>query len=122
MSKQRTLMIVAICFVLIGTVAAGRGRMSEPKPDSLVSCSGPVPTGSGPLGDFIVTTRTLPPSIESSDECATFEDRSCSPCIRSLEHQGCDVIRVDLLPRPFELFGFPTGYTESVFVLSCARP
>jgi len=121
MSKQRVLMIVAICFVLIGTVAAGRGRMSQPKPDSLVSCSGPVPTEGGPLGEFIVTARTLAASIESG-ECAAFDDRSCSTCISSLEDQGCDVIRVDLLPRPFELFGFPTGYTESVFVLSCARP
>ena len=121
MSRQRTFILVGVCFVLLGTVAAGRGRMSEPKPDSLVSCSGPVPTGSGPIGDFLVTTRTLPASIES-DECAPFEDRSCSTCIRSLERQGCDTIRVDLLPRPFELFGFPAGYTESVFVLSCARP
>ena len=121
MSKQRAFIVVGVCFVLLGTVAAGRGRWSEAKPDSLVSCSGPVPTTEGPLGEFIVTARTLPTSIES-DGCATFEDRSCSTCIRSLEHRGCDVIRVDLLPRPFELFGFPTGYTESVFVLSCARP
>jgi hypothetical protein len=34
MSKQRILMVVALCFVLIGTVAAGIPH--ELKPDSLI--------------------------------------------------------------------------------------
>ena len=58
MSKQRILMIVALCFMLIGTVAAGIPH--EPKPDSVVSCLGDF---NEPMG---VATYTVPVSIDST--------------------------------------------------------
>ncbi len=110
MSKQQILMIVALCFVLIGTVAAG--IPNEPKPDSVVGCVGGFAIGA-PL---MVLTRTVPLSIDST---ACEREALCSPCIRSLENQGCDVLDVDAAsraPDPFQL------YTDALFVLSCARP
>ena len=112
MRKQRILMVVAICFVLLGTVAAGRGRRSEPKPDSIVACSAG--------GKFVVSGTTFPPSIDPSideSECERFgATPNCSICIRSLEHQGCEVLDIDAIN-----FTSPGNY-EAVFVLSCDRP
>jgi hypothetical protein len=109
MSKQRILMIVALCFVLIGTVAAGIPH--EPKPDSVVSCFG---AGGGPMW---VDTYSAPASIDSTDCTVPAGSNSCSPCVRSLEHQGCDVLDVDL----FSFSDAPTG-SKAIFVLSCAQP
>ena len=110
MSKQRILMVVAMCFVLLGTVAAGRGRRSEPKPDSVVGCSG---------GQYDVTALTVPESIDESS-CTPFSGNPCSPCIRSLENRGCEVVepvRTTDVAVPGEgLFQFST------FVLSCEQP
>jgi hypothetical protein len=112
MSKQRILMIVALCFVLVGTVAAGIPH--EPKPDSVVACLGAF---NDPMG---VSTYTVPVSIDST-VCINIspdDPALCSPCIRSLENQGCDVLDVDVSLR--EIGDFPA--TDTVFVLSCARP
>jgi hypothetical protein len=113
MSKQRILMVVAICFVLMGTVAAGRGRWSEPKPDSIVACVGAV--------KFVVSGTTFPPSIDPAideNECEWFAATgdNCSICIRSLEQQGCEVLDIDAIN-----FTSPGKY-EAVFVLSCDQP
>jgi hypothetical protein len=108
MSKQRILMIVALCFVLIGTVAAGIPH--EPKPDSLVECVG--------FGQYAVQGLTVPASIDES-ECAPFQLLSCSTCIRSLENQGCEVDDVNL-----STITVANGdvFSQSVFVLSCESP
>ena len=82
MSKQQILMVVAMCFVLMGAVAAGIPH--EPKPDSVVGC---FVAG----GQYKVTALTVPESIDESS-CTPFSDNSCSPCIRSLENQGCEVV------------------------------
>jgi hypothetical protein len=111
MSKQRILMIVALCFVLIGTVAAGIPH--EPKPDSVVSCFG---VG----GSFMfVDTHSVPVSIDSTEWCArpAAGQNTCSPCVRSLEHQGCDVLDVDTFDVTDE-----QRASKAIFVLSCAGP
>ena len=108
MSKQRILMIVALCFVLIGTVAAGIPH--EPKPDSLVECVG--------FGHYAVQGLTVTASIDES-ECATFQLLSCSTCIRSLENQGCEVDDVNLFAIS-AASGDP--FSQSIFVLSCESP
>ena len=104
MSKQRILMVAAVCFVLLGTVAAGRGRRSEPKPDSVVTCIS--------FNIFFVDGISLPDSIDVS-ECTPGGNISrCSPCILSLENQGCDVLDFDLLNEHDRIY-------QSAFVLSC---
>jgi hypothetical protein len=113
MSKQRILMIVALCFVLIGTVAAGIPH--EPKPNSVVSCSG----YAWPMG---VRTHTVPPAIDTT-ECPTggIEPGTCSPCIESLENQGCEIagLATEFIPRDF---AEQLPQTAATFQLSCARP
>ena len=112
MSKQRILMVVALCFVLLGTIAAGRGRRSDPKPDSVVGCH-------VFDGQYSVTALTVPESIDESS-CAPFSNKRCSPCIRSLENQGCEVVEpvrtTDVAVPDEGLFQFST------FVLSCGQP
>jgi hypothetical protein len=105
MSKQRILMIVALCFVLIGTVAAGIPH--EPKPDSLVACLG--------AGGFGVQAADFPSSLDGS-ACESYQGASCSECVHSLEHQGCDVIDVTTGSAPPEHWG---AVFDAVFVLSC---
>ena len=112
MSKQRILMIVALCFVLIGTVAAGIPH--EPKPDSVVGC---LVTG----GQYQVSALTIPESIDESS-CTSFSDNSCSPCIRSLENQGCEVVEPVQTQVIMEPTTVPIIFQFSTFVLSCARP
>ncbi len=110
MSRQRILMIVALCFVLIGTVAARIPH--DPKPDSVVGCF----IAGGPYGVFALT---VPESIDESS-CTPGSGDPCSPCIRSLENQGCEVVepvRTTDAAVPGEgLFQFST------FVLSCEKP
>ena len=110
MSKQRILMIVALCFVLIGTVAAGIPH--DPKPDSVVGC-----LGIG--GQYQVSALTIPESIDESS-CTSFSDNSCSPCIRSLENQGCEVVEPVQHHIQIEPTTIPFIFQFSTFVLSCA--
>ena len=112
MSKQRILMIVALCFVLIGTVAAGIPH--DPKPDSVVGC-----LGIG--GQYQVSALTIPESIDESS-CTPLSDNSCSPCIRSLENQGCEVVEPVQTQVIMEPTTVPIIFQFSTFVLSCARP
>ncbi len=106
MSKQRILMVVAICFVLLGTVAAGRGRRSEPMPDSVLTCGG----GFGPISPNAIT---VPVAIDTSG-CQT---NNCSQCLRSLENQGCEIIEFEVFKALDDVI-----LTSIVFVLSCERP
>ena len=112
MSKQRILMIVALCFVLIGTVAAGIPH--DPKPDSVVGC---LVAG----GQYQVSALTIPESIDESS-CTPLSGNSCSPCIRSLENQGCEVVQPVQNQVQIEPTTVPFIFHFSTFVLSCARP
>ncbi len=130
MSKQRILMVVALCVVLLGTVAAGRGPRSEPKPDSLVGCIG-APAGGGGVGRYVVQNLTVPASfdpIECFDALAPdfppgAAGSTCSACIQSLENQGCKVLDVNLSLADGVLFTGRAGdiLPHAVFVLSCER-
>ena len=112
MSKQRILMIVALCFVLIGTVAAGIPH--DPKPDSVVACF-------VDRGQYQVYALTIPESVDKSS-CTPLSDISCSPCIRSLENQGCEVVQPVQHQLEAEPTIVPSIFQFSTFVLSCAQP
>lgn len=109
MSKQQILIVVGMCFVLLGTVAAGIPH--EPKPDSLIECVG--------FGFYVVRTFTVPTSIDES-ECIPHQGQTCSACIRSLENQGCEVDDVNL--SNITLADNDDVFSQSVFVLSCESP
>jgi len=100
MSKQRILMILALCFVLIGTVAAGIPH--EPKPESVVTClSLGLPMG--------VRDITVSPSIDTA-ECPTGEQETCAPCIESL------------VTKDFTNLPSRDVRQTATFLLSCASP
>ena len=107
-------MIVALCFVLIGTVAAGIPH--EPKPDSVVTCSG----GLGHQNMHVITHTV---QVDSS-ECSEGVMGNCAPCIRSLENQGCEILDLvtQFIPRDFSELPNRTMQQTAVFQLSCARP
>ncbi len=108
MSKQRILMVVAVCFVLLGTVAAARehDKRHKPKPDSVLTCGG----GFGPISPNAIT---VPVAIDTSG-CQT---DICSQCLRSLENQGCEIIEFEVFKALDDVI-----LTSIVFVLSCERP
>ncbi len=129
MSKQKILMVGALCLVLLGTVAAGRGRRSEPKPDSLVGCIG-APAGGGGVGRYVVQNLTIPTSFDAigcfdpeAPEFPIGAGSTCSACIQSLENQGCKVLDVNLSLADSGLFaqGVVVTLPHAVFVLSCER-
>ena len=116
MSKQRILMVLALCFVLIGTVAAGLPH--ELKPDSVVTCAGlGLPMG--------VRTHTVPVSIDSS-ECPTGSGvpGACSACISSLQNQGCEIVDLatKFIPKDFTNLPSRDVRQTATFLLSCASP
>ncbi len=130
MRKLATLFLAVAVYVLmgIGGAAAGDGaskkasKKSQKKPDSIVTCS-------ESAGTFVVDAITTPESI-TLDGCAPQVESSCSPCIRSLEKQGCKVVDQDVTGRsvaavpgglggPMQQVVISGGAT---FVLSCARP
>ena len=112
MSKQRILMIVALCFVLIGTVAAGIPQ--EPKPDSVVTCV------SVDNASMAVLSRSV--QVDSSD-CPSVPG-SCSLCIRSLENLGCEVVDLvtEFIPRDWTFLPDRIMMQTATFQLSCAGP
>jgi hypothetical protein len=118
MSKQRILMIVALCFVLIGTVAAGIPH--EPKPDSVVTCAA--------VGlPMAVRTHTVPASISIDEsECPTGSGvpGSCSICISSLQNQGCEIVDLvtEFIPRDFTNLPDRIMQQTATFQLSCESP
>jgi hypothetical protein len=114
MSKQQILIVVGMCFVLLGTVAAKIPH--EPKSDSVVGCF-------AVSGQYQVSAFTIPESIDESS-CTPYSD-SCSPCIRSLENQGCEVVEPVRTTDAAERASGTTGTSRfhfSTFVLSCVGP
>jgi hypothetical protein len=90
-----------------GAAADDDSIKSQQKPDSIVSCF--------PNGKYRVNASSVPASI-NSNECAGFLQSECSPCIRSLEKQGCKVL--DAVVTVTEVSDSPL----STFLLSCKRP
>ena len=116
MSKQRILRIVALCFVLLGTVAAGIPH--EPKPDSVVTCAA--------VGlPMAVRTHTVPASIDSG-ECPTGSGvpGSCSICISSLQNRGCEIVDLVTAFIPRDCTDLPNRNMQqtATFQLSCESP
>ncbi len=126
MSKQRILMAIVMSFALMGiVVAAHADGKRQQKPDSIVLCR----TALNPSQVYFVAARTAPASV-NLDQCSQPSD--CSPCVRSLENQGCKIVDVvtdfpDHLPLAGASYlgrrrtaGF--GTQTATFLLSCEKP
>jgi hypothetical protein len=97
----------------IGVAAADSddSRKRQQKPDSIVTCR-------GAAGDYVVNNRTTPTSV-TLDQCSAIDEDPCSPCIRSLENQGCKV--VDVVVTNFDPRAQSPGSRTS-FVLPREKP
>ncbi len=94
----------------IGVAAADDdSKKRQRKPNSIVTC-----VAVGPF--YGVGSRTAPASV-NLDQCSgpVAPEIDCSPCIRSLENQGCKVVEAI---TNFE----PQGSLRVNFLLSCAKP
>ncbi len=120
MSKHRILMAIVMSFALMGTVAAAHadGKRQQ-KPDSIVTCHGNF------SGGYEVLNVTVPIPV-NLDAC-TFHG-PCSPCVRSLEEQGCKVLDATVSSFPPASPGAigPSGGAglepRASFLLSCEKP
>ena len=126
MRKDRILMALVMFCALIGIAAAvhadgKRGKRHEPKPDSIVTCLGL----SEGLNSYLAVWVTVPIPV-NLDAC-TFPHNTCSPCIRSLEEQGCKVLDATVATFPPASDGAAggtppgsAGQPRASFLLSCA--
>ena len=118
-------LFTVLVFCLLGVPSAiadsdERGRGSGKAPDSIVVCE-------GQEGTFRAINGNAPAGF-SLDVCAT---AGCSDCIRSLENQGCNVVKTDISPGdsggdlpPGSPVGGSAGRSDPrvTFLLSCERP
>ena len=98
----------------------GGGGGGGKSPDSIVICE-------GQEGIFRAINANAPAGF-SVDICATV---GCSDCIRSLENQGCNVVKTDIWPGdsggdlpPGSSVGGSAGRSDPrvTFLLSCEQP
>jgi hypothetical protein len=83
---------------------------AEQSPESIVSCS-------ANATPYLVLGESIPETI-NAEQCKTYPDGgpdACSPCINSLENQGCKIVDVVVatISPPF---------TVVTYLLSCVRP
>ena len=103
-------LLVVVSFLSLGTSIA-KPPVEKISADSIVTC-----WEDSSQGNFVVWSRTTPTSI-NLDECSAIfpNGDQCSPCIRSLETQGCmvvDVVVSHIQDQPDKM----------TFILSCAKP
>ena len=128
MRKPATLFFVIAVYALMGVGVATAddddSRKRGQKPDSIITCQGDSEGNSV----YLVRFRGAPASVDM-DQCSTFPGpiRECSPCIRSMEKQGCKVIDVIVTNgSTASQAGGPVAVRpedpRATFLLSCEKP
>ena len=104
-----------VFFVSLGIRTAMADQRNK-RPDSIV-------TYQSAGGAYLVQARTTPASI-TLDECSVRPDPidNCSPCIRSLETQGCRLVDVVVTNFEPDAEGMAFISSRSTFLLSCEKP
>jgi len=108
-TKLATLIATVVVCALTGigvAVADDDSKKKRENPDSIVTCF--------PNGEYRVSAASVPDSI-NSDQCPGFLASACSPCIRSLEKQGCKVL--DVIVSVVE-----GSDPQATYSLSCKKP
>ena len=118
MRKLATLFLAVAVYALVGIGVAAADDDSKKKqqnPDSIVSCF--------PNGNYRVIASSVPASINSNG-CPGFLQSECSPCIRSLENQGCEVVDLvtEFIPPLFSSLPERGVFQSATFQLSCESP
>ena len=114
MRKLSILFLAVAVYALMGIGVAAADPKGNEKPNSIVTCFSTSP-------DYFVGARTAP-VFANLDQCSAFSD--CSPCIRSLENQGCEVLDLvtEFIPQSFSSLPTRTMFPTATFQLSCERP
>jgi len=106
--------LVVLAFSWISGVSAD-SRLKKQSPESIVTCG--IAGGS-----YLVLSHSVHQSINTG-QCKTWTPDvapdPCSPCISSLENQGCKIIDVVMGNR---LIGEGESDTLATYFLSCSKP
>ena len=130
MRKLATLLLAITVYVLMGiggTAAADDKSKKMEKPDSIVTCQGLGAGGPGAGFFSIWVTVPIPVKLDACLSDGTLIP-ACSPCVRSLEEQGCKVLDATVTSFPPDIGrGAGSGGPEltdprASFLLSCAKP
>jgi hypothetical protein len=105
--------LVVLAFAWASSASAGNGSKQQ-SPESIVSC--------GMAGTYLVTGQSVHETINTG-QCKTWTPDvapdPCSPCISSLENQGCKIVEVVM---GSQLIGEGESNTMVTYLLSCAKP
>jgi hypothetical protein len=102
MKKIIILILAALAFSWTPVVSA------EQSPESVVTC---VSAGA----PYFIYSKSISGAI-NEEQCQTSSpDHTCSPCISSLEDQGCKLVDV-------VVENVAAGETELTYLLSCVAP
>ena len=106
MKKIIILILAVLAFSWTPVVSA------EQSPESVVTCAGPTSAG-----DYRILSKSISESI-NAEQCKTHHTGGpdpCSPCISSLESQGCKMVDV-------VVESVTSGETWLTYLLSCVKP
>ena len=111
MRMSMILLLAAVAYTFVGVGVAVADSKGRGKTDSIVTCLA--------NGGYFVLASGVPASI-NPDECPGFHQSECSPCIRSLEKQGCKILDVVVTEPADSTAGGPGP--RATFLLSCEKP
>ena len=129
MRNLAVLSFATVLYALMGIDVAEADDKSKKmeKPDSVVTCQG---LGAGGPGAGFLSIWVTVPTPVNLDACLSDGTLipACSPCVRSLEEQGCKVVDATVSSFPPASPGAigPSGGAgidpRASFLLSCAKP
>ena len=102
MKKIMILILAVLAFSWTPIVAA------EQSPESVVTCA-----NAG--GSYLIVTKSISGAINTDQCTASNPAYTCSPCISSLESQGCKTVDV-------VVENVAVGETLLTYLLSCVKP
>jgi hypothetical protein len=106
--------LVVLAFAWISGVSADKGSKKQ-SPESIVTCA--IAGGS-----YLILSRSVHDTINTG-QCKTWDPDEapdpCSPCISSLENQGCKIVDVVM---GSQLVGEGSSETTVTYLLSCVKP
>jgi hypothetical protein len=106
--KKIVILTLSVCALLWISGASAGKYPGKNSPESVVTC--------GPAGEYLVVTKSISKAIDE-EQCRTHHTGGpdpCSPCISSLENQGCEMIDVVVETNDSE--------TLLTYLLSCVKP
>jgi len=101
-----SIFVVSALFWISGASAGKYPGKSSP--ESVVTCVG----GGGP---YFIYTNSISGTVDTEQCQIKSPDHTCSPCVSSLEDQGCEIVDV-------VVDNVVAGETVLTYLLSCVKP